>query len=145
MQECKLPDFNQQEPEQIPLGEGSRYKPTSLRGTRAPGNLNAKHIRKLVHGLTGEWLLGCPPERLLTQYDTVLSKWHTDVRTKFSEDHIAEMSNGAALALQYMLNLFLCNHVKVKMVKLGPEQAIKDLCVRGRASTDKCSACCTWH
>lgn len=121
MQGYELPGFRQTPPELIPLGEWIRYKD----GHRTPCGFSLCLLKALLSSLIRDWFLGSTYPWGVARENTGLSLWRRDVQARLSNSLRKGLDNG----LQYILDFVLFDHVKVKIVELRPEQAIKYLCV----------------
>lgn len=119
MQGSKLPEFHQPQPQQIPLGQGMQYK----KHHRLPYDFGLCLLEFLLSSLTSDWFLGYPRPRV---GNASLFRWGRDLRARLSN----RLHKGLDNELQYIVDFVFCDHAKVKIVDLGPEEAIKDLCVR---------------
>lgn len=121
-QNCRLPQFEKDGLDCITLS-------SDIECTRVHHKLHASFVKRLVQAFTAAWLLASRSGASFRQ-DTEIAKWRNDMLETFSKAYFNRpTTDQRSIALQYMLDLALFDHVKVKLVEQDPEAAIRYFCV----------------
>lgn len=121
-QNCRLPQFKKDALDPITL-------PSDIECTPVHHKLHATFVERLVQAFTAAWLLATRSGASFRQ-DTEIGGWRTNMLETFSKEYFnTPTTDQRSIALQYILDLALFDHVKVELVGRDPEAAIRYLCV----------------